>query len=280
MTVTLSHGDRSQAVALLQKKLNASGAKLRVDGDYGDETEKAVRVYQRKVGLVDDGIAGSKTQDALAGKSCANLLGHADLSAAAKRLGVDIAIVLAVNQVESLGNGFASNGKPTLLFERHIMYRQLCSPQHPDDDAKQLKQHADELARLYPNLINSAPGGYAGGTAEHQRLARARMIDDSSALASASWGAFQIMGYHWQLLGYSSVQEFAERMAKSEAEQFEAFVRFIEADPALHKALKNKKWAEFAKRYNGPSYARNLYDTKLERAYLQHAQCQPEALAA
>ncbi|WP_339511899.1 N-acetylmuramidase family protein [Pseudomonas sp. RL_15y_Pfl2_60] len=280
MTTTLRPGDRSQAVAQLQKKLNANGAKLEVNGNYGDETEKAVRAYQRKVGLIDDGVAGSKTQGALAGADCSHLLSHADLAAAAKRLGVDLASIYAINQVESLGNGFASNGKPTVLFERHIMYRQLCTPVHEGDNAVQLKMHADELAITYPNLVNPKPGGYAGGTAEHQRLARARMLDDTSALASASWGAFQIMGFHWQLLGYSSVQEFAERMAKSEAEQLEAFVRFIEADPALHKALKAKKWAEFAKRYNGPNYARNQYDTKLEHAYSQHAQCQPEPVAA
>ncbi|MNY71785.1 hypothetical protein D3C86_2102080 [compost metagenome] len=67
------------------------------------------------------------------------------------------------------------------------------------------------------------------------------------------------------------MQEFAARMAKDENEQFEAFVRFLEADPALLKALKAKKWAVFAKGYNGPDYQRNLYDIKLERAYKRHA---------
>jgi hypothetical protein len=60
-------------------------------------------------------------------------------------------------------------------------------------------------------------------------------------------------------------------MAANENEQFEAFVRFVEADPILLKALKGKKWAAFAKEYNGPDYARNLYDTKLERAYKRHS---------
>ena len=60
-------------------------------------------------------------------------------------------------------------------------------------------------------------------------------------------------------------------MSQDENQQFEAFVRFIEADQALLKALKGKKWAAFAKAYNGPAYARNLYDVKLERAYEQHA---------
>ncbi len=270
---TLRHGDRNQAVRNLQLQLNRAGASLFVDGDYGDATERAVRAYQLKVGLVDDGVAGPKTQAALAGADCSKLLGNAHLVAAAKRLGVDLASVYAVNEVESLGSGFLDTGKPKILFERHIMHRQLSTPRHKGDDAAALKAHADELAKAYPALVNTLPGGYAGGAAEHQRLAQARLIDATCAAESASWGAFQIMGYHWQALGYASIDDFTTRMAASDAEQFEAFVRFIEADPALHKALKGKKWAEFAKRYNGPAYARNLYDVKLERAYQRHAEC-------
>ena len=270
---TLRHGDRSQAVRNLQKQLNRVGAKLFVDGDYGDATEKAVRAFQLKVGLVDDGGAGPKTLAALAGADCSNLLGNIHLVDAAKRLGVDLASIYAVNEVESLGSGFLDNGKPKVLFERHVMHRLLATPRHDDDDAAALKAHADDLAKVYPALVNSQPGGYAGGTAEHQRLAQARMIDATCADESASWGAFQVMGYHWQRLGYASLADFTTRMATSEADQFEAFVRYIEAEPALHKALKAKKWAEFAKRYNGPAYARNLYDVKLERAYQRHAEC-------
>jgi hypothetical protein len=273
MTNKLSHGDRSQAVLQLQKALNTHGAKLFADGDFGDATETAVRAYQLKVGLVADGIAGPKTQAALAGADCSRLLSNASLMAAAKRLEVDLAAVYAVNEVESLGAGFLSNGKPKILYERHVMYRQLSAPRHADDDSALLQAHADQLAKLYPNLVNTRPGGYAGGTAEHQRLAQARLLDATFADESASWGAFQIMGYHWQTLGYASVQAFVAAMQQDENQQLEAFVRFIEADPTLHKALKAKKWAQFAKAYNGPDYARNLYDSKLERAYQRHADC-------
>lgn len=271
MTSTLRHGDRSQAVRNLQKQLKATGAKLEVDGDYGDQTEKAVLAYQARVGLVPDGVAGEKTQAVLAGADPKRFLRLVDLQAAAKRLSVELAAMLAVNEVESAGMGFLSNGKPKVLFERHVMYVRLSSPRHDGDDEAALQRHADELAISTPNLVNTKPGGYAGGTAEHQRLALARMIDAQAADESASWGAFQIMGYHWQRLGYASIEDFVARMNTSEAEHLEAFVRFIEADPALHKALKAKKWAEFAKRYNGPAYARNLYDVKLERAYERHA---------
>ena len=270
---TLRHGDRSQAVLMLQKRLNEHGANLIPDGAYSDKTEAAVRAYQLRAGLVADGIAGSTTQSSLAGGDCAQLLSNNDLVAAAERLDVPLASVYAVNEVESKGKGLLDNGKPVILFERHIMYRQLAKARSEGDDPTELQRHADQLALTNPALVNPKAGGYIGGTAEHQRLAMARLIDDIAALESASWGAFQIMGFHWQRLGYTSVQDFVTAMSDSESQQFDAFTRFIETDPALHKALRARKWAEFAKLYNGPGYQRNLYDTKLQRAYERHADC-------
>lgn len=270
---TLRHGDRSQAVRTLQKNLNRHGAKLEADGAFGDATEAAVRAYQLKVGLVVDGVAGNKTQISLTGGDCRRLLKNVDLVNAAQRLDVPLASVSAVNEVESSGRGFLDNGKPVILFERHVMHRRLSTVRNEGDDPAEPKRHADQLALLHPALVNPKYGGYAGGTAEHQRLSNARLIDEVAALESASWGAFQIMGYHWQRLGYSSMQEFVAAMSAGESQQFDAFVRFIETDPALYKALKGRKWAEFAKIYNGPAYQRNLYDIKLQRAYERHADC-------
>ena len=71
--------------------------------------------------------------------------------------------------------------------------------------------------------------------------------------------------------GYAGCRPYAEAMASGEPAQFDAFVRFIEADAALLKALKARKWADFAKLYNGPAYARNLYDVKLQRAFERYS---------
>lgn len=273
---TLKHGERSQAVRELQRKLNERGAKLVTDGVFGDTTEAAVRAYQVKVGLVSDGIAGPKTLASLQGSNTLQLLKHADLVSASQRLGVPVAAVYALNEVESQGRGFLDNGKPVILYERHIMYRQLQVPRTPEDDPEQLRQRADDLAKQAPALVNPEAGGYIGGTSEHQRLAQARQIDEIAALESASWGAFQVMGFHWKRLGYASVHDFVAAMVRSEADQLEAFVRFIETDASLLKALKGLKWATVAKLYNGPDYQRNLYDVKLERAFERH---QDRALA-
>lgn len=62
----LKRGSRGLAVKIVQKKLN-----LIEDGIFGVLTEEAVRNFQREHGLVGDGIVGQKTWNALAAeKEC------------------------------------------------------------------------------------------------------------------------------------------------------------------------------------------------------------------
>ena len=181
------------------------------------------------------------------------MLTDIDYKTAAEALGVDVACVKAVTKVESRGNGFLPIGAPVILFERHWMYKLL--------KAKLGKEPA------LSDVVDPKAGGYKGGTAEHTRLEKAVAIDRECALQSCSWGLFQIMGFHWKALGYPSVQTFVNAQYKSEGSQLDTFVKFIQINPSMLKALKAKDWAKFAKLYNGPAYAKNSYDVKLEAAY-------------
>ena len=58
-------GDRSDAVAALQRALNAQGYKLTVDAWFGDFTKKAVSAFQKSHGLPGSGILGKKTMKLL-----------------------------------------------------------------------------------------------------------------------------------------------------------------------------------------------------------------------
>lgn len=176
-----------------------------------------------------------------------------DFKDAAQVLGIEVACVQAVTKVESRGSGFLASGEPVILFERHWMYKLL--------KAKTGKEP------MVNEVCNPKAGGYKGGAAEHIRLNTAVMIDRECALQSASWGLFQIMGFHWKALGYKSVQEFINAQYKSEASQLDTFVKFIQINPGMHQALKQKDWAKFARLYNGSDYAKNQYDTKLAAAY-------------
>lgn len=190
-------------------------------------------------------------------------LTRADFQKAAQSLGVPLAAVLAVTQVESRGSGFLPDGHPVILFERHIMFRRYAEK---FGRAKALQQSA-----TYGDVINQTPGGYGTTASQPWRLEKAAKLDRDCALESASWGLFQIMGFHWKALGYARLQDFINAMYRDEASQLEAFVRFIKINPALHQALKAGDWAAFARGYNGPGYAANKYDTKLAAAFADYS---------
>ena len=183
-----------------------------------------------------------------------------DFKVAARRLRCDEASIRAVSDVESLGAGFlydddAKIWRIKILFERHIMYRLLKDRNGRDK--------ALSFVSANPDVVNTRSGGYSGGNAEHARLNKARRIDKDLGLESASWGMFQIMGFHWKRLGYKSVVDFVLTLSKGEPEQLEAFCRFIETDKRLLNAIRTRDWAGFAEVYNGRAYKKNKYDTKM-----------------
>ena len=80
------------------------------------------------------------------------------------------------------------------------------------------------------------------------------------------WGMFQIGGFNYKICGCESVDEFVDLMSQSEFAQLELFARLI-VNTGMIKDLKAKNWAGFAHRYNGPSYKRRGYHTKMAAAY-------------
>lgn len=181
-----------------------------------------------------------------------------------KQYDIEVAAIKAVVKVETGGRGgFFAPGKPAILFEGHIFWKQL--KKHgiePETVANTMNQDI-----LYSTASRSH---YAGGMKEYNRLERAEKINKEAALESASWGLFQIMGFHWKSLGYNSVEEFVDFMSKDEKNQLLVFCKFITVNH-LDKYLRTKNWAAFAKGYNGPGYKTYSYDTKLANYYKQYS---------
>jgi hypothetical protein len=119
----------------------------------------------------------------------------------------------------------------------------------------------------YPNVVYPVwdRTQYAGGAAEHTRLAIAMALHKDAALRSASWGMFQIMGFNHKLAGYSTVSEMVTDYAKGEAAQLLSFLKFITAR-GLARHLVSGDYAAFARGYNGAGYAQNQYDVKIKAA--------------
>lgn len=175
----------------------------------------------------------------------------ADYQRAATALGVDVAAVRAVTTVEARGRGFLDSGEPVILFERHVFHRLTSgfySAKHPD-------------------VSNAKPGGYGPESQQHARLQKAAALDRNAALMSASWGLFQIMGFNHAAAGHPTLQGFINAMYRDEGAHLDAFVAFVRTQPLMHRALVARDWAGFARRYNGPDYQANAYDTRLAAAY-------------
>lgn len=261
MSDSLRIGAVGVDVATLQRRLNRRGANLAVDHVFGSATDAAVRAFQRANGLVVDGVVGERTEGALLGvHPDKRALTQDDVEYAAERLGCDVPAMQAVTSVESPRGGFLPDGRVVILFERHVFYRRL----------SEAGIDPEPCVAARPDICNPKPGGYIGGAGEYGRLAAAKQINESIALESASWGRFQIMGEHWQALGYPSVQGFAEQMACSELTQLIAFVEFVRADNVICTALRDHDWPAFAAAYNGPNYAINHYDARLAQAFIAH----------
>ena len=177
-------------------------------------------------------------------------LTDADFRAAASTLGCEKEAIQAVAIVETRRDANDELGRPTILFERH-KFRDFTLGAYNST-------HSD---------ISGPQGGYGRFSAQYEKLRRAAVLNEEAALKSASWGAFQIMGFNHSTAGYGTVDAFVDAMIGSQANQLNAFVSFVGADIGMKTAIINKDWARFARLYNGPGYAKNNYDTKMDTEY-------------
>lgn len=276
----LARGVRdTSAVTRLQQSLRRAGLTLDVDGLFGPQTESAVRAFQHRNSLPITGEVDAATWTALdpgastwAMPTISNQpplrISMADIKDAASKLSVEFAALAAVTSVESAGSGFVG-GLPKILFEGHVFWREL--KKRAIDPTTAPSGFGDVL---YPKWTKAF---YRGGSAEHDRLAKAKECAKALNLsegdaaevanAAASWGLFQILGANFADCGYNSATAFAAAMHTGEKAQLDAVCEFIKRNPIMKNALMNRDWAAFARAYNGPAYAKNRYDQKLAAAY-------------
>lgn len=188
---------------------------------------------------------------------------------------LDLASLLAVIAVEAGGSGI-QDGRPVIRFEVHKFW-DLFAKNHADKFAKHFRYDARERWKQhYVNADPSAPAWIAihsGGSRQQANewlaFSVACAFDPSAtpfAIQSCSWGAGQLMGFHYKRLGYATPQEMMTAAYDSNA-QIRMLVEFIRGDYNLLQALKNRSWAAFALHYNGSGQV-PLYSGLLSSAYL------------
>ncbi|MCD0465292.1 N-acetylmuramidase family protein [Flavobacterium sp. ENC] len=267
---TLKSGVKASEVYYLNELLVKLNYSVVVSDYFGVETDKAVKDFQLKNNLVVDGIVGLKTWSALIEKSKdrfssnTKLLSEQNLIDFANDHNMELAVVKAVNLVESNGKGFLVDGRPKILFEGHVFWREL-EKRNINCETYVNANTENILFKKYTRKY------YVGGAGEYDRLEKAIHLNPDkkftdAANCAASWGLFQIMGFNAVSIGYKNIDEFVQKMNLNEGEHLKAFGLFLQKNNLIT-TLRNKKWAEFALKYNGEGYKANKYDEKLKNAY-------------
>lgn len=179
----------------------------------------------------------------------------------AAKIGCSVAAIRAVAEVESSGSGFDSKGRPKTLLEGHLFY----------------KYTKGAYAKQYPSICYPTwTKRYYGKTRDQEwaRLQQAIKLNRKAALLSTSWGTFQILGANYAACGYTDVEDFVLDMHKDSNKHLEIFTEFV-IHSGLADELRDLRFADFARIYNGPSYRANAYDAKMLAAYNKFKEEEP-----
>lgn len=169
----------------------------------------------------------------------------------AHQLGCDEDAIHAVLDVEARGSGFDDHGRPAMLFEPHVFYRNL-------KGAKQ--DRAVRAGLAYPKWRKGYPRD------SYPRLIAAAAIDMEAAHKASSWGLSQILGENCKEAGFGTAIEMVEACCESEDRQIAMMAAVIRARN-LRAALIKRDWATFARSWNGPAYKDNAYDVRLAQRF-------------
>lgn len=183
-------------------------------------------------------------------------LTEADFILVAEELDIEVAAIKAVVEIEAGAEmkGFWAPGIPVINFDK-TMFAKYGSKVKSKKGAKDEK-------------VPEGLTGYA--KKEWTELINARKQNAMGANMGTFWGMFQIGGFNYEMCGCKDVNEFVRRMAFSELEQLQLFAVFI-SNNGMVSYLRKKDWKGFARRYNGPSYAKRGYHTRMEKAYKKYS---------
>ena len=166
---------------------------------------------------------------------------------------IDTAALLAIISVETPGQGFDANtGKILIQFEPVWFKKQapyapsgLWSVNKVDVQVKEWLAFNDAFKK-----------------------------NPDAAMQSTSIGLGQIMGFHFDRLGYKTVGAMWDDAKKGIEQQIKQLVTFILTDDKLRYAIEHHNWTDVAEIYNGKGfrelaakYRRTPYDKALEDAH-------------
>ncbi|MBL8599243.1 MAG: DUF3380 domain-containing protein [Devosia sp.] len=184
-------------------------------------------------------------------------------NAAGEKLGIPKGNLPAIIHVESGGKvfeQFPDGPRPLILYEAHLFARKLTG--HALEEAIRLGLATkSQKQNRYPKK-QADRWAQVGAAAE---LCQRYGLSDVKAFESVSYGVGQVLGEHWENLGFKNFQEFYDLMMSGAEGQIAIMIRYCDVNDLIDE-LQDGRWESFFRGYNGPAWRSQGYGEKIAAA--------------
>jgi peptidoglycan hydrolase-like protein with peptidoglycan-binding domain len=190
----------------------------------------------------------------------------------AEKVGCEPAVIDAIIHTETNEIAFDPSGR--LVIRPEAAKLAVCPLLSVADKAKAAKLGLTKQ----PKLIGYEYDPIKAGNSAWSWVDRvAHEFGEEAAYWSTSFGSPQIMGFNFTMCKFASPIAMVRAFADEEDAQLMAMGDFL-ISSGLKDACRNRNWKAIARLYNGPAYAKNAYDQKLEQFYNESSHLTPTAV--
>lgn len=189
---------------------------------------------------------------------------------------LEVGCALAVLCVESSGKGFEQNNSDRMIirFENHKFWK-FWGKHNPQQYRQHFRYSNDKVWQGHQ--WRRDPNGewlsfHGRQVSEWQVFEFACQLDKNAAMLSISMGAPQIMGFHFERIGYQSVIEMFDAFANGIQGQINGLFDFF--SPRMLQYLKDLAFEDFAGMYNGKGQ-KKIYGEKIHKHYAAFKKLMP-----
>jgi uncharacterized protein YgiM (DUF1202 family) len=171
------------------------------------------------------------------------------------KLNIESAAAIAVLAVESGGKGYGDSGKVLIRFENHLFYR-YWGKNNPKTFNKHFRFAEHEMWKNHEFRKDDSSDWvsfHGNQDLEWEAFNFARTLNDDAALLSASYGAPQVLGFNYKMLGYQNPEDMLNNFQRDI--RYHVFGLFDFFTEQMCVKLRKKDFAGFAEYYNGQGQA-------------------------
>jgi hypothetical protein len=150
---------------------------------------------------------------------------HDDIVLIANQHSLEPLLLEAFVEVYAPGSGFLEDGRPKVIFQHHIFWKNLLPAYRTRFKRRKFKM----LAVMHRDILHPVPATSVSVSylSEHNKLDKATGIDSDAALRSALWGRFMLPGEAFISAGFLTIGDFVAAHQKNETEQLSAFMNSL-----------------------------------------------------